>query len=361
MPSMPQTRPDRRDAEEVIVGVDTHKDVHVVAVISVLGVLLGSRSFPATAAGYQALVGWSRSFGTLHRAGVECTGSYGAALARHLLAVGLEVIEVNQPDNAHRRRHGKTDAIDAEAAARAVLSGRATAHAKAGNGPAAMLRVFKLAKASAIKSRTQAINQLKAVLVAADSDLREALASFSNSKLIRHCANLEAITPTDAVTAAHYTLRQLARRIRHLTEEIDGLDTCITETINDAKPQLLQRFGVGPDSAASLLIAAGDNTDRLATEASFAALCGVTPVEASSGKTHRRRLNRGGNRQANAALYRITLSRLRWDERTRTYLARRIAEGRTRREVIRCLKRYIARELYQLIADTPRNEPTYAT
>ncbi|MFE5097524.1 IS110 family transposase [Streptomyces sp. NPDC056638] len=315
-----------------------------------LGAALDGRSFPATALGYRQLVAWARSFGVVRRAGVECTGSYGAALARHLHAEGIEVTEVNQPDKAARRRHGKTDAVDAEAAARAVLSGRATATAKTSDGPVEMLRLFKLAKGSAIKSRTQAINQLKSVLVCADSALREALASLTNPHLIKRCAALEALDATGPATAARHTLRLLARRIQHLTEEIDDLNQRIAEAVKASTPGLLDVRGVGPDSAAALLIAAGDNPERLTSEASFAALCGTSPVEASSGKTQRRRLNRGGDRQANAALYRIVLSRLRWDDRTRNYLQRRLAEGKTRREVIRCLKRYIAREVYRLIA-----------
>ncbi|MCX4537866.1 IS110 family transposase [Streptomyces sp. NBC_01669] len=303
-------------AEEVLLGVDTHMDVHAAAVTTVLGGALDGRSFPATAQGYRQLVAWARSFGVVRRAGVECTGSYGAALARHVHAEGIEVTEVNQPDKAARRRHGKTDAVDAEAAARAVLSGRATATAKASDGPVEMLRLFELAKGSAIKSRTQAINQLKSVLVCADSALREALASLTNPHLIKRCAALEALDATGPATAARHTLRLPARRIQHLTEEIDDLNQRIAEAVKASTPGLLDVRGVGPDSAAALLIAAGDNPERLTSEASFAALCGTSPVEASSGKTERRRLNRGGDRQANAALYRIVLSRVRWDDRT---------------------------------------------
>ncbi|MGI5399289.1 IS110 family transposase [Streptomyces sp. CA-135486] len=338
-------------AEEVLLGVDTHKDVHAAAVITLLGATLDSRSFQTTAEGYRQLVAWARSFGTLRRAGVECTGSYGAALARHLHAEGIEVTEVNQPDKAARRRHGKTDAIDAEAAARAVLSGRATSMAKASDGPVEMLRLFKLAKGSAIKSRTQAINQLKSVLVSADSGLRESLAGLTNPHLFKRCAQLET-RGAGPVLAARHTLRLLARRIQHLTEEIDDLNQQIAAAVDASTPGLLDVRGVGPDSAAALLISAGDNPERLTSEASFAALCGTSPVEASSGKTQRRRLNRGGDRQANAALYRIVLSRLRWDDRSRDYLQRRLAEGKTRREIIRCLKRYVAREIYRLIVTT---------
>jgi transposase len=335
--------------EDVLLGVDTHKDLHVAAVITVLGAVLGSHHFPTTTDGYRQLVAWARSFGVLRRAGVECTGSYGAALARYLRTDGLVVIEVNQPDKAARRRHGKTDAIDAEAAARAVLSGRATSVAKTSDGPVEMLRLFKLAKGSAVKSRTQAINQLKSVLVSADSALRESMAGLSNPRLIKRCAQLDDLDGQGPDRAARHTLKLLARRIQHLTEEIDDLNNHLAAAVEEGAPGLLEVRGVGPDSAAALLIAAGDNPERLSSEASFAALCGTSPVEASSGKTQRLRLNRGGDRQANSALYRIVLSRLRWDHHTQDYLRRRLTQGKTRREIIRCLKRYVAREIYRFV------------
>jgi transposase len=345
----PTSVPQATDGEEVIVGVDTHKDFHVAAVITALGALLGSKTFPTTRAGYRALLKWARGFGAVRRAGVECTGSYGAALARHLAAAQVEVFEVNQPDKATRRRRGKNDAIDAESAARAVLNGQATALAKTGDGPVEMLRMFKLAKTSASKSRSQAINQLKADLVSADPKLRDELRGLSTIMLVKHCAQLTPVAPTDSASAAIYTLRLLARRIDQLNREIADLDAQIAVVLADHNPALLNTYGAGPDTAAALLIAAGDNPERLHSEASFAALCGASPVEASSGKTERHRLNRGGDRQANCALHTIVLSRLRWDQRTRDYVDRRVAEGKTRREAIRCLKRYVAREIYHLI------------
>lgn len=355
MPSMPQQTQQSKSPEprEVVLGVDTHKDVHVVAVLSVLGTLLGTGSFPTTAAGYQQLLAWARGFGTVDRAGVECTGSYGAALTRYLRSETIAVIEVNRGDRSDRRRRGKTDILDAEAAARAVLSGRATAVAKSGDGHVEMLRMFKLAKASAVKSRSQAINQLKAVLVRADPVLRESMTGLSNPALFRRCADLVISDPRDPAGAAAFTLRLLARRIQELTGEIDELTTQITAAIQARVPKLLQRYGVGPDTAAALLLAAGDNPERLASEASFAALCGVSPIESSSGKTQRRRLNRGGDRQANSALYTITIARLRWDRRTQDYVQRRVTQGKTRREAIRCLKRYIAREIYRELTPAP--------
>ena len=346
--SMPEAaqpaQPAELPAEEVILGVDTHKDVHVAAVITVLGASLSHRDFPTTAAGYRQLLSWARSFGVLRRAGVECTGSYGAALARVLRREGVQVIEVNQPDRVGRRKHGKTDAVDADAAARAVLSGRATATPKTGEGPVADMRVLRLAKESAVKARTQAMNQLKAVMLAADPELRESMARLTNSALISKCVDLP-----DGDDQVVFTLRLLATRVRQLTVEVKELTRRLTRSVRSCRPQLLELVGVGPDSAAALLIAAGDNPDRLADEACFAALCGVSPVEQSSGKTQRRRLNRGGDRQANAALYRIVQSRLRWDERTQAYLRRRTTQGLSRREIIRCLKRYVARELFRHI------------
>ncbi|MBA3528129.1 MAG: IS110 family transposase [Propionibacteriaceae bacterium] len=340
--------------------MDTHRDMHVAAVLTVLGALVASKAFTATEAGYRQLTEWARSFGELGRAGVECTGSYGAALTRHLLAEGVQVIEVNQPDKANRRKRGKTDAVDAEAAARAVLSGRATATAKTGDGAVEALRVLKLTRDSAVNARTKAINQLKAILVNAQPALRESLAGLGPATLVNRCADL-ADDPAagTAGQAVLCSLRLLARRIKALKAEAYELEKQIEQIVAAHTPQLLERQGVGPDSAAALLIAAGDNPERLHSEASYAALCGVSPIEASSGKTQRVRLNRGGDRQANAALYRITLSRLRWDPRTRDYIERRMRDGKTKREAIRCLKRYIAREVFALIRpDTPTSADT---
>ncbi|MER7960105.1 IS110 family transposase [Streptomyces sp. NPDC096030] len=348
--SMPHTAdaPQPASVTSVVVGVDTHKDVHVAAVLNLLGSLLAAAAFPVTEAGYSALLAWARGFGQVTQAGVEGTGSYGAGLSRHLAGEGVEVIEVNRPDRAARRRSGKTDAVDAEAAARAVLGGRAGGTPKTKDGPVEDLRVLKVVKDSAVRDRTRAINQLKAILASAPARLRESMAGLSNPALFKACAALDPETG-----AIHHALHLLAHRIKQLSAETASLTRKITAIIRNHSPRLLELSGVGPDSAANLLVAAGDNHDRLKNEASFAALCGVSPVEHSSGKSQRRRLNRGGNRQANAALYRIVLSRLRWDDRTRAYLQRRTAEGKTKREVIRCLKRYTAREIHRYLSASP--------
>jgi transposase len=348
---------DQSDAApgEVVLGVDTHKDTHVAAVVTTIGALLASKAFPTTQAGYRRLLMWARSFGVVRRAGVECTGSYGVALARYLHSDGVDVVEVNQPDKSTRRRRGKTDAIDAEAAAYAVLSGRARATAKTSDGRVEAMRVLKIAKDSAVNARTKAINQLRAILVGAAPTLRESLTRLGPGTLIRRCADLAELgsDASEVDKTVVYTLRLLANRIITLKAEAYELHKRLRDLVTEQAPQLLERPGIGPDSAAALLIAAGDNPDRLRDNGSYAALCGVSPVESSSGKTRRLRLNRGGDRQANAALYRIALSRLRWDQRTQDYLHRRLDGGKTRREAIRCIKRYIAREVFNLLKTAP--------
>ncbi|MFG2523545.1 IS110 family transposase [Streptomyces sp. NPDC048527] len=341
-------------ADEVVLGVDTHRDVHVVAVLSMMGVVMDTASFSASAVGYRDLWEWASRLGVVHRAGVEGSGSYGAALSRYLLARRVEVLEVNRPDRSARRRRGKSDPVDAQEAARAVLSGRARSQAKGGDGPVQCARLFKLAKDSAVKARTQAINQLKAVLITADPDLREELSGLKTMALVHACAQFEDWEVCGGVSdvvgqATRITLCLLAQRIVGLTRQMRDLEKHLAGLVKRHFPQLLVPVGIGPDSAATLLITMGDNPERLRSEASFAALCGVSPVEYSSGRRCRHRLNRGGDRRANAALYRIVQSRLRFDARTRGYYERRAAEGKARREIIRCLKRYAAREVFHLV------------
>lgn len=301
---------------------------------------------------------WARKRGTVRRAGVEGTGTFGAGLSRYLMAQRIQVFEVNRPDRSARRLLGKSDPLDAQAAARAVLSGRARARAKSGDGPVHSARIYKLAKDSAVKARTQAINQLKAVLVIADPALRERLSSLGDAELFRTCATLsphDGGGDEDAVTqATHMTLRMLAERIEQLTGQINELNQRLTRLVEHHAPQPLVPVGIGPDSAVTLLITLGDNPERLNSEASFAALCGVSPIEYSSGRRSTRRLNHGGDRQANAALHRIVFTRLRHDPRTQEYYERRTREGKTRREIIRCLKRYAAREVFNLVRPASR-------
>jgi transposase len=349
VPELPEPAATRR----VIVGVDTHKDVHVAVALDHLGARLAELRVPTTSAGYTRLERWASSLGAVDAFGIEGTGSYGAGLARCLRARGHRLVEVNRPDRATRRRRGKSDPIDAEMAARLVLAGGATGTPKAGDGPVEMLRMLKLAKDSAVRARTQALNQINALLVTAPAALREALTGLPTGQLIDRCAAFRPGPLTSATAVAKYTLRLLARGHRALRRQIKELEREIGRLVGGAAPVLLGVFGLKADGAASLLVCVGGNPDRLRSEAAFAALCGVNPIPASSGKTQRHRLNRGGDRQANATLHRIVVVRLRWHAPTQAYMTRRLAEGKTKPEIMRCLKRYVARELFAHLRPTP--------
>jgi transposase len=331
-------------------GVDTHKDTHHAAVMLMNGRRLADAQFPATAQGYADLLGWLHTFGRVHAVGVEGTGSYGAALARHLRRQGVKVIEVNRPDRRQRRTRGKSDPLDAYAAADAVLSGRASTVPKAGDGIVESIRALHSVRAGAVKARTACLNELQSLLVTAPAELREQLAGPKSAKLAEACRRLRTLGDlADPAQGTKTALRHLACRYRSLTEEITSLDAQLAALVKQARPDLLAIRGVGVETAAQLLATCGDNPDRLHSEAAFASLCGVSPVPASSGKTKRHRLNRGGDRQANRALYTITISRMAHDPRTRAYVERRTKEGLSKKEIIRCLKRYIARELYKIL------------
>jgi len=330
-------------------GVDTHKDLHVAAALDGVGRLLGTKSFPTTAAGYGALLVWLRGFGTVAAVGVEGTGSWGAGLARHLAVADVKVLEVNRPNRQHRRRRGKSDPADAEAAARSVLAEQATGTPKATNGVIECIRLLRLARRSAVKGRTQAANQMHSVIDTAPEELRAQLIGLRSADRIARCSRLRPAEVATPLGAAKFALVSLARRWSSLDDEIETLSGQLGRLVALAAPSLVAVKGVGTDVAGALLTAAGDNPERLVSEASFAALCGASPIQASSGRNQRHRLNRGGDRQANSALYSVVLSRLTWDDRTKAYMAKRTAEGKSKREAIRCLKRYIARELYREI------------
>ncbi|WP_328338473.1 IS110 family transposase [Micromonospora sp. NBC_00421] len=336
---------------EVAGGVDTHLDTHTAAVIDQVGRVLGTQQFPATVAGYTALLAWMRGFGRLGRVGIEGTGAYGAGLARRLRDEQVEVIEVDRPDRKTRRFQGKSDPIDAIQAAKAALAGDRTGIPKQRDGRVEALRNLRVARRSAVDQRADTQRQIKTLIVTAPDELRAQLPGLTVKQLITVCARMR-LDPADAaapVTAVKIALRSLARRHQQLSAEITDLDEVLDPLVAAINPGLLAANGVGTDVAGQLLVTAGENHERLASEAAFAMLCGVAPIPASSGKTTRHRLNRGGDRQANAVLYRVVLCRLRWDPHTREYMQRRTKEGLSKKEIIRCLKRYIARELYQLI------------
>jgi transposase len=343
-------RPDTK--VEVILGVDTHLDFHVAVAVDHLGRRLGESSVPTTAKGYERLLCWAEGFGPLRCAGIEGTSSYGAALARHLRIRGIEVLEVERPKRSQRssRRNVKSDPSDAERAARAVLANETSGVPKSGDSRVEMIRALRAARRSAMKARTQAANQLQSLRVTAPEQLRHRLRGLSTKEFVSVAARFRlGDDPRDVPTATKFALRSVARRYEALSAEIAELDAHLDRLVAQAAPELVSLAGIGTENAATLLIVAGDNPQRLRSEASFASLCGVAPIEASSGKVVRHRLNRGGNREANRALYMICLARMRRDRRTQEYVARRTAEGKSRREIMRCLKRYIAREVYRVL------------
>ena len=354
--------PARSDAEvPVTVGVDTHLDLHVAVALDHLGRRLGELTVPTTEAGYAELLGWAEVLGDLERIGIEGAGSFGAGLARFLRARGvevlevLEVLEVGRPKRRDEHRSGKSDPIDAELAARAVPAGTAIGEAKGSEGTVEMIRVLRTARRSAVKARAQAAKQLKALLVTAPEDLRTELRSLSTAKLVRRAAGFRpGDLPGDVAAATKLALRSIARRHRALSEEIRELDGHLARLVTETAPALVALGGVGVDTAATLRtsFAVGRDPKRLKSEAAFAHMCGVAPIPASSGKVVRHRLNRRGNRDANRALHVVAAERMSRDERTRAYAQRRTAEGKSRRETMRCLKRHIARELYKILVST---------
>jgi len=341
------------DARAITGGVDTHADLHVAAALDPIGGLLGVQEFPATAAGYASLLGWLSGFGDVALVGVEGTGSYGAGLSRHLAAAGVRVVEVDRADRQDRHRQGKSDPLDAVSAARAAQSGRASGAPKGRDGAVEAIRALMVAKRSARHERTQAINQARALILTGPNELRARFAQRSPAALIDAIAALRPRPGDVPGYATRVALRELGRRAQFLDAQLERLDELIGPLVTARAPGLLALHGVGPDTAALLLVAAGDHPGRLRSESSWAHLCGVAPIPASSGKVAGRyRLNRGGNREANQALWRIVMTRMSSHPATRAYVERRTKEGLSKREIIRCLKRYVAREVYRHLRDS---------
>ncbi len=333
----------------IIVGVDTHKDVHVAVAVDRDGRVVDHREVSTTQAGCVALREWATQLAPVVQFAVEGTGSYGAGLSRYLAARGHQVTEVRGPSRKTRHDHGKSDRVDAEAAARAVLAGTATSVPKSGDAWVEMVRVLRIARTSAMHHRGQVSNQLQAVVVSAPPALRDELQTARKPDLVVRAVKFRVHELGNPRDATRWTLKLLAQRYQSLTAEIDALDHELRRLIEENAPHMLAIRGAQTEVAGALLVVAGDNPERLRSEASFAALCGVSPLPASSGKTQRHRLNRGGDRQGNRALWWIVISRLRNDPRTQEYAQRRTAEGRSKREIVRCLKRYVAREVYQAL------------
>jgi transposase len=332
-------------------GVDTHLDKHVAAALDPLGRLVGTESFNADAAGYKALIIWLEGFGEVTKIGVEGTSSYGAGLSRFLRRKGIEVVEVNRPNRQARRNNGKSDPLDAIEAARAAISGRASGAGKTKDGPVEAIRVLVVAKRSARQARVKAIVQMRHLGITAPDQLHSRLKGLSVTALVAEAASLRPTRSTDPITAAtKASLCSLAHRVKCLEQEITELNEKIESLLLATAPHLMALFGVGTDTGASLLVAAGDNPERLRSEAAWAHLCGVSPVPTGSGKNAGRlRRHDGGDRQANSALWRIAMVRIAHDPETRAYFDRRVKEGRTKRDIIRILQRYIAREVYRYL------------
>ena len=332
----------------VVGGVDTHKELHVAAAVDEHDRVLGTQFFPTTRHGYKQLVAWLGSFGEISRVGVECTGTYGAGLLRYLNTRNIEVLEVTGPDQDLRRRKGKDDTLDAQNAAHAAYARIRAVTPKTRDGLVESLRVLKVSRKTAVAARRVALQMIRMNIVSAPDALRDQLRNLTRMKLIRTLAAWRPdLTKYHDVNGAYkIALKSLARRYLELTDEIADLDVMIKNIVDHLAPELIAKPAVGYESAAQLLLTAGDNLERLTSEASFAALCGVSPIPASSGKTHRHRLNRGGDRQANSALHIIAIGRLRTDTKTQEYVAKKLAQGHSKMEALRCVKRYLAREMF---------------
>jgi len=333
-------------------GVDTHGRSHHAAVINSAGRVLGSAEFEANTAGYRRLLAWMRRHGELAQVGVEGTGTYGAGLTRYLLAAGVPVAEVDRPNRRMRRQRGKSDPIDAEAAARAVLAGTATVPPKDRGGIVESIRALRAARSGAVKARGAALNGLKAMIVSAPAELRAVLDDLHTVPLIKMCACLRPDRQRldDPLQGTKAALRSLARRIVALEDEINELDAALAGLVRRAAPHTISLLAIGVEHAGQLLVTAGERPERLRSEAAFAHLCGVAPIPASSGRTQRHRLHRGGDRAANRALHLAVVVRLRCCPRTRAYVERRTQEGLSKPEIMRCLKRYLAREVFHTLS-----------
>jgi transposase len=340
------------DELDYVVGVDTHRDAHVLAVVTApAGAAIAGSEIAARLSGYREALRFAERHAPGRRAwAVEGTGSYGAGLARFLAGRGEVVLELSRTPRAERRLRGKDDSLDAVRTARAALARETLALPRAGERREA-LRLLLVARRSAVDVRREALTQLRAVIVTAPEPLREQLRRLPVGRLLERCSRLRRAGAADELTN-RLVLRSLARRIQAATLEADELEREILSHVRAIAPVLLDEPGVGPIVAAQLIIS-WSHPGRLRSEACFARLAGAAPVPASSGQTQRHRLSRGGDRQLNRPLHTIVLQRRQHDPTTRDYIARRVAEGKTKREATRLLKRYLARHLYRVLEHGP--------
>jgi transposase len=338
----------------VVVGVDTHKHIHVAAVMDTITGILATLTVPTDQGGFQQLADWATSFGRVIAFGIEGTGSYGATLCSFLRRHGFKVVEAGRPDRRLRRMNGKSDTLDAENAARSVLAGFATVTPKTADGTVEMIRQLKVAHDTAVGQRSATMVTLKAMIVNGPDELRARTNRMTNKSLARFLAATRPAALETPLDALRHALRGMGKRWLALDEEAAGLASMIESLVAATAPQLLEAFGIGPDTAAEILIVAGDNPERIKSEAAFAKLAGIAPVPTGSGMTSgRHRINHGGHRQLNAAIYRTVIVRMRHHQPTKDYVTRRTAEGKTKKDIIRCLKRYVIREAWHLLTINP--------
>jgi transposase len=327
----------------VAIGVDTHKDVHIAVALDAHGGQLDSREIPTTLTGYRSLLAWAQGLGVPAFA-IEGTGSYGAGLARFLQRAEVAVYECERPRRRERRR-GKNDLIDAALAARRLVTGEGLSIPRGGDRRED-LRLLLLERRSAMQARIAALNQLSALLVTAPDPVRQRLGALSGERLARAAARLRPHRP-DVLSGV---LRRLGQRVERLSREVAEAERRLAALLAQVAPDLLEECGVGPISGAQLLVSSGD-PERMRSEASFAALAGTSPVDASSGKQRRHRLNRGGDRQLNWALHVVALSRIRHHAETGSYYQRLLTAGKTTKEARRCIKRALARYFYRRLLE----------
>ena len=345
---------DLREVVDVVIGVDTHVHTHSAAAVDVgTGGVLGEITLDATADGYAQMMRFADQFSALRAWAIEGTGSHGAGLTRHLQRREEVVVELDRPDRARRRNGAKSDPLDAIRAAREALARPQLATPRAA-GDRQALSVLLTTRQSAVHAATKAQQQLFSLVIAAPEEIRQRFRGQRLPAMIATAARLRCHRSWDIEhTATATTLRCLARRIRALNEEAAEHEKAIKTIVRSWRPELLDQVGVGPIVAA-VVLCAWSHPGRIHSEAAFAMLAGVAPIPATSGQvTNRHRLNRHGDRQLNRAIHTIVLSRIRHDQTTRTYVDRRTSEGKTSREVKRCLKRYVARDLYRLLQTTP--------
>ena len=338
------------DLVEFVVGVDTHKDRHMAALVAANGGQLDALEVAATATGYRELLNWVEEWTGAPRAwAIEGTASYGAGLSSYLQERSEWVIEVDCPTRPARRKGGaKSDPLDAVRAAREALSKDVFASPRQ-RGLREALRVLQTTREGAMNARTKSLNQLHALVVSAPDKLRGSLRGFSSADLVRHCARLRRSSRRDVELDTYVDLLgRIAQRVLALEVEADVYERQIDQLTQTMASELRDEAGVGPICAAQMLIS-WSHPGRVRSEAAFASLAGVAPIEASSGQHIRHRLNRGGDRQLNRALHTVANSRMQHDERTRAYVERRRQEGKSDREIRRCLKRYLARHLYRML------------